>query len=126
MITDAAFLHELAYVLELHKHQYCFFDNPKDCRGWDRKRWTHLNFFSLVGVSLDPGNVILFCVWHLLVSMLSKTNLSAYPSIDESVTSWRPRTPIALDSEFSETSCEQAGDNRSFILGLGPKFYQFF
>jgi len=59
----------LGYIADLKHHIYGVSDQPtaklrprpESVFQWDRKALSHLHFFGGVGVSLDPGNLALFC-----------------------------------------------------------------
>ena len=60
LLSSRAFAKLLAFVADL-PHNVGIRARPECALHWDRKGWSHLNFFVHRGVALDPGNVALFC-----------------------------------------------------------------
>ena len=68
LLSSRAFAVTLVYSLSLPEHRDGIEQRPASPLEWDRKAWSHLNFFASVGVPLDPGNWMLYFAWLLLLA----------------------------------------------------------
>ena len=107
-----------AYVLSLSAKRLSYADWPPDPRKWDRKKFSHLNFFSRVGIKLDPGNEILLCCWHAIAARMAVNGVVLPSPCQEKVNWWRLRKPLPADLEFSKASFEKLGDHVEALGGL--------
>ena len=58
--------------MELPKHKYRVANRPAYFRLWDRKIWSHMNYFIAQRMQLDPGNAILFLTLRFFVRKMNR------------------------------------------------------
>ena len=69
---NRAFVACIARVMRMKHHVFNTCERPLSCFMWDRKAWSHQNFFVTLGVALDPGNWILFLMFQVLLHIRKK------------------------------------------------------
>ena len=62
LLDRVPWLAALAYVIDLPYKDRTAADRPDSALEWDRKALSRENYFSIIGVGLDPGNVVLLCM----------------------------------------------------------------
>ena len=77
---NRAFVACIVKVMRMEPHKYDTWQRPLSCLNWDRKAWSHQNFFVALGVGLDPGNWILFLMFQVLLHIRKKMD-HRYPTM---------------------------------------------
>ena len=121
LVRLPAFAVGYTHVLSLPAKTLPYADWPPDPRKWDRKKFSHLNFFSRVGIKLDPGNEILLCCWHAIAARMAVNGVVLPPPCQECLDSWRLRKPLPAALEFSKAPFEKLGDQVEALGGLGSQ-----
>ena len=118
LVRLPAFAVGYTHVLSLPAKTLPYADWPPDPRKWDRKKFSHLNFFSRVGIKLDPGNEILLCCWHAIAARMAVNRVVLPSPCQGKVDCRRLRKPLPADLEFSKAPFEKLGDHVEALGGL--------
>ena len=85
---------------------------------WDRKVWSHQNFFVALGVGLDPGNWILFLMFQVLVHIRNKTGVSLPDDVTEHLARIDVAQEVSLNMKLGWKRMEYVGDILEAIGGI--------
>ena len=67
---------------------------PGDVIQWDRKTWSHGNYFTAVGVSVDPGNHVLSIIMLAIRHALGMEPLLESRACSTDLQNAAPRRPV--------------------------------
>ena len=99
-------------------HIFDTWSRPLSCLSWDRKAWSHPNFFVALGVGLDPGNWILFLMFQVLEHIRVKTGVSLPSDVTEHLTRLHVAKQMKPDMQLGPKRMEYAGDILEAIGGI--------
>ena len=115
--ANRAFVACIERVLRMPHHTYDTWQRPLSCLMWDRKAWSHQNFFVTLGVALDPGNWILFLMFQVLLH-IRKNGLTLPSDVTEDLAQQDVAQRVSPNLKLGAKKIEYVGDIVEAVGGI--------
>ena len=102
----------------MRHHVFDIYQRPLSCLMWDRKAWSHQNFFVHLGVGLDPGNWILFLMIQVLIYIRNKHEIPLFDDVKEALARIDVAQDMKPDMKLGTKRLEYSGDVLEAIGGI--------
>ena len=115
---NRAFVACIVKIMRMEHHKFDTWQRPLSCLKWDRKAWSHQNFFVALGVGLDPGNWILFLMFQVLLHIRKKERISLPNDVTKDLAEQDVAHKVSPDLKLGEKKIEYMGDILEAIGGI--------
>ena len=100
LVSSPSLLAAMAHVCSpTQKMDWATGSAPGDVVQWDRKTWSHENYFTAVGVSVDPGNHVLSIILLAIRHALGMEPLLEARACSKDLRDAAPRRPVGWPAE---------------------------
>ena len=115
---NRAFVACIARVMRMKHHVFNTWERPLSCFMWDRKAWSQQNFFVTLGVTLDPGNWILFLMLQVLLHIRRKKGLLLPSDVTEVLAQQDVARRVSPNLKLGAKKIQYVGDIVEAIGGI--------